>query len=153
MKKLLYLFVFVSLLSGCNLISKPGNLEITVSYFYNNFQGYKPDVGSKAYLFKSDVTQRICMDSLTMIYTSLGYFFDKNGKYIKDEDKQIADADVSGKINFNDLPSGKYFLVLSSKGRNMFSKKDIVIESGKKLLLVKNFEARHDGENYADSWN
>lgn len=153
MKKLLFLFLFVSLLSGCNIIQKPGNVEITVSYFYNNYQGYKPDVGSKAFLIKNSVAQRICKDSLTLPYASQGIFFDKYGKYIKNEEIQNAEADVLGKIKFNDLSSGNYYLFVSSKGRDIFTIKEIEIESGKTLSLVKNFEATHDMDREAESWN
>lgn len=150
MKKLLFLFLFVSLLSGC---SKPGNLELTISYFYNNFQGYRPDVGAKAMLFKSSVSQRLCMDSITLPYAETGIFYDNNGKYIKDEDILKAEADVSGKINFKDLSNGKYLLIVSSKGRHIFSKKEIEIESGKTLSVVKNFEVDHDMDYKGESWN
>ena len=155
MKKLLFLFLFVSLLSGCNIISKPGNLEITVSYFYNNFQGYKPDVGAEAYLINKKYTDSLCMDSINLITSRSGVFYNK---FVKDEfydpkGMLKSEADLNGKINFKDLPVGDYFILLVSHGRYVYSKKELKIESTKTLSLVKNFEYLHDMDQKGESWN
>lgn len=152
MKNLFLISILILSLSGCK--KAPGNLEITVSYFYNNFLGYKPDVGANAILFEEKYLSGICKDSINLINSRVGVFYNTKGKAIDDPKNMLkAEANVEGKITFKDIPCGKYFLLVISNGRYVFSKKVIDIESAKTLSLVKNFEATHDMDTNGESWN
>jgi len=49
MKKLLFLLIIVTpLLFSCK--SEPGTIQGTVTYFFNDHQGYKPDIGADVYI-------------------------------------------------------------------------------------------------------
>lgn len=155
MKKLLLFALIIALFDGCNLVPKPGNLELTVSYFYNNFQGYKPDVGATACLFEKKYNDSLNMDSINLVSSRAGVFYNK---YIKDkfyDPKKMlkGEADVTGKISFKDVPAGEYFLLVTSKGRYVFSQKTVTIEPIKTLVLVKNFEYFHDMDPKGESWD
>lgn len=93
--KRLYLFCYltlvlisVSLFSSCT--QKPGTLTGNVFWKYNNYVGDKPDAGAEVYLFPSDTTK----------------------------DVLSATCDVQGNYKFENIPSGKYLLVIKSKNTN-----------------------------------
>lgn len=140
-----------------------GNVEITVSYFYNNFVGYRPDVGADAFLFHAD-NREVYADSL--VFSSLGiatiYSENTDGKtYVRnssyDEKYKVyndysSEADVNGLIRFSDIPVGRYFIIISSHGRWTYSYRYIDVEKNKTLLLVKNFGMYHEFEDGGEGW-
>lgn len=153
MKKIYYLLLITFFVASCNIFQKPGNIEISVSYFYNNFQGYKPDVGAVAYLINEKASDSLAIDSLHLANVMAKAFLKTNGKYLNDSNILTMEADVTGKINYKDIPSGKYLLIIGSNGRSVFSKKNIQIAPGKTLSLVKNFGYVYDRSNDGEFWN
>lgn len=148
MKKILFL-LSVSLFFSCSKDGS-GNLELTVSYFYNDFQGYKPDVGSTVYIFDDEYSKVIFPDSMSIIAARTGMIIDKDGKPHLYEQK--GEADVSGKINIDNIKSGQYFIILASKGRWLYSTKLITIQDDETFSLVKNFGYKNEYSKYPESW-
>ena len=148
------IFMILLFTAGCtdNITSTApvvttGNIEITVSYYFNNFVGYKPDVSAKAYLFHAD-NMNIYADSLK--YSRSGIATNTDGDKIDSDYSN--EADVNGLIRFNDLSAGRYFIIISSNGRYAYSYKYIDIEKGKTLLLVKNFTMYREYANGGQEW-
>ena len=124
MKKLLFLlFVGLVTLTSCN---KPiGTVSGTVTYFYNDFIGYKPDVGATVYVTTaecdslsdyldeaelSNITGEP-IDSILEINTYRMYY-----KILKDS--LVATTNVNGLGEYTiDLPEGDYCLIFKSVGR------------------------------------
>lgn len=139
MRKLVLVFLaFFFLVTSCEKEEEPGNLKIIVSYYYNDFIGYKPDVGARVFLYTD--TYAKCPDWVSSII----------GKaYVGEEESDYqykAEADVNGEIHINNIPSGYYYIVLTSEGRYTYSDKIIDIPLGGTLDLVKNFYYRHEFE-------
>ena len=124
MKKLLFLlFVGLATLTSCD---KPvGTVSGTVTYFYNDFIGYKPDVGATVY-----VTTAGC-DSLSD-YLDEAELSNITGEPIDSvlecstyrmlhkilQDSLVATTNVNGLGEYTiDLPEGNYRLIFKSVGR------------------------------------
>lgn len=138
MKRIFPFILTVVLLAGCEKWKGPGNLEITVSYYYNDFIGYKPDVGAKAYLY-SDINAS-CPDYVSSI---IGNAY-VGGEEIRNE--YFGRADVEGKVLIENIEPGQYYLVLVSEGRFTYSEKYPEIDPGETTRLVKNFYYKHEFE-------
>ena len=137
------LLIPLFLFGGCEKFKEPGDLKITVSYYYNDFIGYKPDVGATATLFEDE----------TLRYDD--YIEAAIGAIRLNEDDLLfpdykAEADVNGIITIYDLPVGEYYLAIVSEGRFTYSEKVITIPSGGALDLVKNFYYLHPFER--ENW-
>jgi len=156
-KILLFALILVAFISCEKDDPVPGSLNIKVSYFYNNFQGYKPDVGAKAYLHDTKYGNLAYLDSIGPISARVGFLVDKNGKWITADDggithKYDGEADVTGTISILNIEPGSYYLVVASEGRYTFSTKRISIGEGENLDLVKNFYYLHDFDYGGESW-
>ena len=130
MKKLLFL-LFVGLLTLTSCDKPVGTVSGTVTYFYNDFIGYKPDVGATVY-----VTTAGC-DSLSD-YLDEAELSNITGEPIDSvlecstyrmlhkilQDSLVATTNVNGLGEYTiDLPEGDYYLIFKSVGRkrlNMF---------------------------------
>ena len=125
MKKLLFLlFVGLATLTSCD---KPvGTVSGTVTYFYNDFIGYKPDVGATVYVTTAE------SDSLSE-YLHKARLSNIAGEPIDSvledntyrmlykilEDSLVATTNVNGLGEYTiDLPEGNYLLIFKSVGRN-----------------------------------
>ena len=124
MKKLLFLlFVGLATLTSCD---KPvGTVSGTVTYFYNDFIGYKPDVGATVYVTTSEC------DSLSD-YLDEAELSNITGEPIDSvlecntyrmlhkilKDSLVATTNVNGLGEYTiDLPEGNYRLIFKSVGR------------------------------------
>lgn len=139
--KYLYLGITLLLLTvGCSKDKneEPGDLIITVSYYYNQFIGYKPDAGADAHLFENEDVE--CDNQVDAL---VGWAYIGEEKYESDYN---AEADVNGVIHFYNIPGGAYYLTIKSKGRFTFSDKIVDIPPGGELNLVKNFGYLHEFE-------
>ena len=140
MKKLLFLlFVGLVTLTSCN---KPiGTVSGTVTYFYNDFIGYKPDVGATVYVTTSEcdllsdyldeaelssITGEP-IDSILEINTYRMYY-----KILKDS--LVATTNVNGLGEYTiDLPEGNYRLIFKSVGRKRLN----IVEIGGKIEVER----------------
>ena len=137
----------------------PAKLEVSVSFFYNDYQGYRKDVDSKAYLFKDSIGKKAYMFKLSPVDARYGMLVDAQGVRLgsdKSEFPQVFSysgiADGDGKINISDIAPATYLLVVASKGRYVFSSKTVVFAEGKTISLVKNFGYLFDGDTGGESW-
>lgn len=120
-----------------------GSVEVKVSYYYNAYQGYKPDANAKAYLFKGSnvVANKYVKSRLGIAYIG----------ETEVESNFRSVADVNGTVLFENIPSGNYLLVVVSEGRSSYSAKQIEVGSGK-LSLIKNFGYLHEWDDLGESW-
>lgn len=151
MKNIIIILVLIISVS-CSKDDEPANLTIEVSFFYNNFQGYKPDVEAKAYLFDHSKTSGIEMDSMHIIDARIGKLVDKTGEWMDVEPIYEGEAGASGMISIDNIIPGYYLLILASKGRYSFTHKHQHIESGERLNLVKNFGYLYEFQRGGESW-
>ena len=124
MKKLLFLlFVGLATLTSCD---KPvGTVSGTVTYFYNDFIGYKPDVGATVYVTTaecdslSDYLDEAELSNITgePIDSILEFnTYRMLSKILKDS--LVATTNVNGLGEYTiDLPEGNYRLIFKSVGR------------------------------------
>ena len=151
MKNLFFIAAFVFIFCGCKK-DEPASLEIEVSYYYNQYQGYKPDIGAKAYLFTEKQTKTVWIDSISPTLAQFGKLTDKSGTIIDVRYQYKGEAGVSGMLNITGIEPGSYLLILASKGRYTFTHKHIDFNSGEALSLVKNFGYLYDYEFGGESW-
>ncbi len=155
MKKTLFLLAMlpVLVLSSCSKDDdEPGSIELTVSYFYNSFQGYKPDVGATAYLFEYSKKDLLNLGTMTCASGMMGVLIDKNEEYHFNEYTSKGTADVNGVIRLKNINPGSYFIMVGSEGRYLYSMKDIIIKSGEELTLVKNFGYKNEFSSLPETW-
>ena len=124
MKKLLFLlFIGLVTLNSCD---KPiGTVSGTVTYFYNDFIGYKPDVGATVYVTTaecdslSDYLDEAELSNITgePIDSILEFnTYRMLSKILKDS--LVATTNVNGLGEYTiDLPEGNYRLIFKSVGR------------------------------------
>ena len=146
---LLVLITFAAIIAGCKKEDKPvltGNLDVKMSYFYNTYQGYKPDTGAEIYLFKQNGK---AFDQDYIAYR-IGYLkVVGTGETVQYNFK--AEADVSGTAKITGIPYGQYLLVACSEGRNTYSVKTIEINSETKTE-VKNFYYLDEFDDDGERW-
>lgn len=153
MKKLNLLTLLLIFILSCDNNKEPGSLEIEVSYFYNNYQGYKPDVGAKAFLFTNKEAKGICIDSMNWANATTGIPADNKGELMFDiAPAYKGEVGISGTVYITGIEAGDYLLILASEGRFTFSTKNIEIISGQDLKLVKNFGYYHEFDLGGESW-
>jgi len=87
MKKIYILILISFTILSCT--KKPGTLTGNVYWKYNNYVGNKPDSGAKIKLITYDKTQKDSIFETT--------------------------ADLSGNYSINEIPPGKYFLIIESE--------------------------------------
>ena len=148
MKKVLVFLAIAVCFISCD--KGKGNLELTVSYYFNDYQGYKPDVAAHAYLFDIKIKDEMCLDSMNYYTAMIGRLVGKDGEWLINEINDKYDylydgeADANGVLRISDINVGKYIIMLSSKGREIYSIKDIEIKKGETLFLTKNFGYLND---------
>jgi hypothetical protein len=124
MKKLLFL-LFVGLLTLTSCDKPVGTVSGTVTYFYNDFIGYKPDVGATVYVttagcdLLSDYLDEAELSNITGEPIDSVLEFDTYrmlSKILKDS--LVATTNVNGLGEYTiDLPEGNYRLIFKSVGR------------------------------------
>lgn len=148
MKKAILTLVGSSILLGCSKDDSEysGNLAVSISYKVSEAGGSKPDAGASAYLYKQTGREynRVYIDY------KIGYLTDKATSETVRPDYS-ATADASGNATINNIAYGKYLLVVSSKGRNVYSVKPIEINSSN-ISLSKNFGTQSDFKDEGESW-
>lgn len=145
MKKVFLVVVAAVMIVGCK--KKDGAVELTISYYYNNYQGYKPDVGAKVYIFDKDVN----CSSMSLTDAQMGIIVDKNGNTKFDLYKYSSEADVNGVVKISVQPA-EYYIVVASKGRYLYSMKKITVKSEETLYLTKNFYYLGEFKDVPESW-
>src|SRR5690606_24172221 len=147
MKNLMFYLFTVVLLMSCSKDKDDGRatVEVTLSYYYNKVQGYKPDVNASVYLFKDKGQE----------YESKYIDYATGGLVIKGTETRVfpefsVKTDVKGVATFIDVPYGKYILVVSSKGRYVYSKKKITIDR-EFIKESKNFGYLHEFEDQGEA--
>ena len=125
MKKLLFL-LFAGLLTLTSCDKPVGTVSGTVTYFYNDFIGYKPDVGATVYITTAECDllsnylneaelSNITRDPIDSIleHNALMSFYKILG------DSLVATTNVNGLGEYTiDLPEGDYCLIFKSVGRH-----------------------------------
>ena len=148
MRKLMLFIAVASVFVGCKKDEgvKTGTVEVTISYFYNDFQGYKPDVDASIYLFKQTGKsyERSLVDYRIGVLTVEG-----TEETVRHDFK--ATANVNGVATINNVPYGEYLLVAASEGRWSYSVKPIKLNAPK-LEEVKNFGYLREFDNNGESW-
>lgn len=147
MKKFALLAVLATLLFSCKKDSDDtGIITVNVSYQVSSSQGSKADAGASVYLYKQTGKEfnRVYIDY------KIGYLTDKStGETVRPD--YSATADASGNAVLNNIPYGKYLIVASSKGRNVYSAKPIDVNSPNQSL-VKNFGSLNDYKDEGEAW-
>jgi len=150
MKKLLLLPLLIILLFGCQKDKDEevplGSLEVKISYYYNAFQGYKPDTGANLYLYKQTGKTYIrdFIDFRVGLLEVVG-----TGEKVTSDFK--AEADVTGLAKINNIPYGDYLMVAASEGRFLYSAKPIKIDAPL-TSDVKNFGYRNELDDNGEPW-
>ena len=155
-----FLLLLLGIFVGCSKkMEEPANLNVKVSYYYNAFIGYKPDVGATAFLYEEKFAKQAYTDSISWVAASIGALIDKNGEYIIGDNglssgyyKYRGEADVTGTVTIAGVSPGGYLLILVSKGRYTFSSKHIDIQSGTDMVLIKNFGYYHEFDDGGEYW-
>ena len=130
----------------------PATLAIEVSYFYNDFQGYKPDVAAVAFLCEKDKTTAFYNDSTAGLAVRVGLYTEKSGDWVEIPYKYKGEAGGSGIVNIEGIVPGEYLLLLASEGRYTYTHKYMTIKSGEKISLVKNFNYYSEWEYGGELW-
>lgn len=148
MKKIILALVMAFSIASCkkNDVQLNGSLEVKMSYYYNSYQGYKPDVGAKIYLFKQTGKsyERKLVDYRIGLLTIEG-----TTEIVRADFK--AEADGTGLAKIQNVPYGDYLLVASSKGRFIYSTKPITINAALQNE-VKNFGYLNEFKDEGESW-
>lgn len=146
MKKLLLFVLIITASFGCEKENDdPGSIEVSITYYYNQFFGYRKDVGAKVFVYESSVGEKIYLDSMRVISARWGAVYNKNGKIINEVDFRTtaklfeAEANAEGVALIQGVPPGRYFIMVASKGRWTYSVKSIDVLPGETLKLTKNF--------------
>src|SRR5690606_4038115 len=124
MKYILVLLLALTTFSCKKDDDKQATLEVTLSYYYNQYQGYKPDVNASVYLFRDTGKD----------YEAKYVHYATGGLTIKGSDQKVysdysGKTDVNGVATLTGVPYGKYLIVVSGKGRSVYSKKKITVNS------------------------
>lgn len=151
-KLLLFILILLAFVSCSKDDDLPATVNIEVSYYYNTFQGYKPDIGAIAFLCEKDKSKAFHNDSTAALFIRVGMYADKTGDLIQIPYKYKAEAGVSGKINISNVDPGEYLLLLASKGRFIYSYKYLDIHSGENVELVKNFYYLNEFSYGGEAW-
>jgi len=160
MRKITFSIILVAtLFSACKKeLKEPGAIEVTITYFYNNFFGYRNDVGAKIFVYDPAVGKQMHLDSMSVIFARIGAIYDRNGKIIDKgeflETRYLftAEANASGVAHIGNVPPGKYFILAASKGRFTYSTKNIEVLPGETLHLTKNFGYLFEWLPQGESW-
>lgn len=87
-----------------------GNISGNVTYFYNKYQGNKPDTGTMVYLFSKTGSGKNA--------PTTNSYVDWNIKSIMKDYEQYgiftAEVDGSGNYTFNNIPTGEYYIFMKS---------------------------------------
>jgi len=152
--KILFIALIVLITASCKKDDEqlPATVNIEVSYFYNTYQGYKPDVAAIAYLCEKDKTAAFYNDSTAAIALRIGLYTDIKGDWVDIPFKYKGEAGTTGTINIQNVDPGKYLLLLASKGRYTYSHKYITIKSADNISLVKNFNYYDDYSYGGELW-
>lgn len=87
--------------------SKVGSLTGVITWQYNKFVGTKADVGADLMLIPAIHTPTENDDYTTLIFSST-----------KDDSIYVTEVDGSGNYYFDNIPAGKYILVIKGKNTN-----------------------------------
>lgn len=123
-----------------------GSVEVKMSYFFNDSQGYKPDADARIFLFKQ-TKKSIDYEKSSPRIGKIWYVGDSEPVYQDYE----ATADVTGLAVIENVGNGDYLLVAKSKGRFTFSIKPISVK-GSKVSEVKAFGYKSEFEIDGESW-
>jgi hypothetical protein len=152
MKKVIVVAIIAAVFAGCSKEDDggTGTVELTVSYFYNDYQGYKPDVGAQVHVFDEKYGSVVCYDSMSIVAARIGIIYDKQGEPHVDE---IYSTEVgAGGVAKFALDAGNYFMIVASEGRWLYSTKSIKVNKDEVLYLTKNFGYRNEFQGKPESW-
>lgn len=152
MKKLFLIVALAIVLFSCKKDNEPATVNIEVSYYYNDYQGYKPDIAAILYLCEKVKTDSFCNDSTAALFIRMGSYSDKSGELIDIPYKYKGEAGSSGNINIVGVIPGDYLFLLVSKGRYVYTHRYQTIHSGENVSLVKNFGYLHDWDHGGEIW-
>lgn len=125
--------------------SQKGKIKGVVTYFFNEYQGNKPDLGAEVYVvdsarcgkYDSDISFQFELESIKDNNSAEFKALDaknalNNREIISSEDANKATVDAAGNYNF-DLPPATYYLLIKSKGRTGLS----ITEIMGKIYIIK----------------
>lgn len=113
-----------------------GSIKGTVTYYFNDNYGAKPDVGADVWLLKgvvavSDEDEMMSLGNQINIYLSSG-----TEKVVQSYRHTIVDG--SGNYSFTDVPPGQYTVLMRSRNTNGANKRDMI---GKWVCLMADVES------------
>lgn len=145
MKYLLTLMVTSLLINTNNTYAQKGKIKGVITYFFNDYQGSKPDLGAEVYVVDSSKCSKY--DSEISFQFELASIKDDKSDEFKaldtknalnnkeitgNEDANKATVDAAGNYAF-DLPPATYYVLVKSKGRTGLS----VTEIMGKVYIIK----------------
>lgn len=148
MKRIILFFISAVLMASCgkddNL--KTADVEVKISYFQNDFLGYRPDTGAKLFLYKHTGAS---YEPNWANFMTGGIVVESTGERVFADYTGTADAD--GLVKIQNVPFGKYLMVASGKGRRAYSIKTITISS-ERYTDTKNFTHRYEMVATGEPW-
>lgn len=142
--------VLITLITSCSKDNEQsnsnGSVEVKMTYFFNDAQGYKADVGASIFLFKQ--TQKsIDYEKSSPRIGKIWYVGDSKEVYQDYE----ANAGADGVATIENVSNGDYLLVAKSKGRMTFSIKPISVNNNK-VSATKAFGYKSELDIKGESW-
>lgn len=109
-----------------------GTIAGTITYYFNNNFGEKPDVGSKVFLLRYEEGFYLSEDDYPVLTSTIAYI-SRAGEKVDYPVVASTSVDGNGRYELKGIPSGKYSLIIKSAHSKGSSKKDI----GGKVLFRK----------------
>lgn len=153
--KLIILCLSICYANVCN--AQVGKVHGVITYFFNDYQGDKPDLGAQVYAidsakcpaYNSDVSFRYYLAS---IKKTVDDSLDKQNAHNNNEIRFSNSAKttrVDGAGNFElDLPVGTYYVLIKSKGRTGATMSDVLGITNVTKVKVKSGETVDVSHNF-----
>lgn len=154
------LTVLIASVLSHNAHSQKGKIQGVITYFFNDYQGNKPDLGAEVYIVDSAKCPKY--DSEVSFQFELASIKDNKGDDFKKLDiknalnnKEITSCesvnkttvDASGKYSI-DLPEATYFILIKSKGRTGLSVTEIMGKVYLMKIKLKNDQVKDVSYNF-----
>ncbi|MFC5529047.1 stalk domain-containing protein [Cohnella yongneupensis] len=95
-----------------------GNVKGAITWQYNDFVGTKADVGAKVFLIPTSFDKKSITADESNLYSMIGAVPKGSGL-------QFVKVNGFGQYELNDIPAGKYYIVISSKNTTRNSDEDL----------------------------
>lgn len=135
MKSIIFCF---SILCASNCIGQTSKIHGVVTYYFNEYQGDKPDIGAKVYVidsakckFDKDVAFKYDLASIShkageSDFDSADIHNATNNSLVMQSESAITTT-VDGAGNYSlDVKPGTYYIMIQSRGRNRTSVSEVL---------------------------